>query len=278
MKPIKTIFVISKGKPSTASVYAWFKKYGFKNYTTVVSSTDDSDEYCTNYGGRVITAPKQIDNCCKKKEWLLKQFTKNGEWAFIVCDNVVDVTGVKNEKDLSRKGFECQISPQEMLAVVNKDIAKAEAIAAVLGGYASNANFFFRKKKYRTVGFVWGKMFYIKNCDMEWDNTQVHKDDYVITAKALEFTGRVLINNYFFSKAKRFEKVGGEGSYDKRSAGFVQATKYLVTKFVGMFRIVNRSGLVKDSEVRMCFTSDKQVAAWRYNRLRSVKSKGYTRS
>jgi len=262
------IIVVSKGKPETALIYKWFEKHKFTNHVTVLSATDDRDLYEGNYGhtgGTYIKAHKRCLNLSMKREWVLKELCGNNQWAFMMVDSVLKVTGVKDANDLTRVGFSHEYSPQDLLKAVVTDIARADEIGAVLGGYASNDNHFFRQKRYRTVGFVWGGMMYAKNSPMEFDHNCNESDDYIHTATALKYSGRVLINNWLYLHNKRFQAIGGNGGYDQRVVGKKKTVQHLLTKYPGLYRIADRKGYAPDSEVRMCFSNEKQIALWRNN-------------
>lgn len=259
---IDHVFVCSKGKPKPL-ILDWFHRSRFTKFTFVISNEDDKGAYWENCG-MAVSAPKRCDTLYKKKEWVLNEYAAKDEWVFIVEDNILEVTGVKGLPDLDeRKSFQYKFSPQDVLCVVNEDIKQAEKIGAVLGGYASNENHFFRTKHYREVGFVWGKMCYFKNVKLPWDHSQREMQDYVHTANVLKHYGRVFINNWLYAKSKRFEGVGGSPAYEARVRGKQLASKYLVEEFDGLFAMNHRPGLAVGSEVKMRMHSVKQIDIWR---------------
>lgn len=273
MKKISTIFVCSKGKPNASRIMKWFKEYKFTKYVFIISPEDSEKQYKEFVGPNVIKAPKFVNSLYKKKEWITRT-ANEGEWVFIVDDNINQVTGTTKERPI-KEDYDNPLSPQHVLAIVNEDIKLAEKIGAVHGGYASNSNHFFRVKHYREVGFVWGKMCYFKNCRMVWDHSQQQMEDYVHTATCLKFSGRVLINNFLYADATRNEGIGGSLSYEKRVPAKKKATKYLVEKFNGLFKVNDRPGLVEGTEVRMRFTSIKQIDLWR---MKFKNSNSYVRT
>jgi len=281
---INTIYVMSKGKPDTASTYAWFKKYNFKNYVTILCMEDNRAKYLHNYGGKYRKAPRRITNLSRKREWSLNRFTKPNNWMLMMCDNVLSVKAVDlGIENPTKQDFEREISPQELLTIANKNAKHADFIDANLFGFASNSNHFFRKKHFREVGFVWGKIVGMKRDGMKWEHSQNDMDDYVSTAESLKHCGKVWIDNYVYAHSKRFEKIGGNGSYEKRVAGKIKAAKFLVENYGGLFRYKNRPGLVPKSEVQMRFTSTMQVAGWRTEILsrysiKSIKQEFYART
>lgn len=273
MKPnkIETIFVVSKGKPETATVYDWFRNNKFNNVTTVLSHDDDIKAYAANYhypGFVWIKAPKEVNSLSKKREWLIKQFAKKGQWVFIVNDNVIKVTAVPtNIVNPEKADYKNEITPKQLLKIVNADIKRADAEGACVGGFACNENHFFRTRHYRNVGFIWGKMCYFKNSGMEWDHTYPEMEDYTFTAQALLHAGRVLVNNFVYPICKRYEAIGGTGNYEKRLPNKLKAAAHLVKDYKGLYRFKQRPGLAPDSEVQMRFNNLEQVEAWRMQML-----------
>ena len=264
---VNHIYVVSKGKPQTVSIVAWFARWKFKAFTIVVSASDNVGDYKMAYGCNVVRVPKTLeDTLPAKRQWIIRETTKTGgflsRWVFMMDDNVVKVTGQLDNKPLTRAGADKELSPQQLLKVVNADIELCEKHGIIHGGFASNSNYFFRKRKYRFVGFVWGKMGYYKNVGLDWYPLK-HKDDYGITALALLYSGKVLINNFLYSHAKRYEAIGGDGPYEKRVPFEQEAARTLVESFKGLYRYAERPGCAPKSEVRMRFTSVKQIAEWR---------------
>lgn len=252
MKDVKHFSVLSKGKSKEALTFKWFREHGFKNFVTFISYGDNPKDYA----GKVVVCPKSVDSLSKKIKYVVEY---NKDWSVLITDNVFKVDGVIDELNLTRQGFSNEFTPEEVLRIVNKDIKKAAGLGAYFGGFASNSNFFFRQKKYRSVGFVYGRLFYMKKCGMNW-NHSISKCDYFITAEALLYSGSVLINNYLFAHGKRFEAIGGDGDYNKRLPAMQKASKELQSTYRGLYKVVEG----KDSaEVRMCFNSSKQVNQWR---------------
>jgi hypothetical protein len=259
---IKKIYVCSKGKPQTMRIAETFKRDKFKDYVVILSPEDDQIAYKQNYGCAVLISPAK--NLSAKKEWIIKTQSTRGEWVLIVEDNITSFTGWLSSappKDL--KLLKKQITTQQFLKVVNEDVKKAEKSGAVIGGFASNNNPFFRKKKYREVGFIWGKAVYYRNVGLQWLNHLNEMSDYAITGLSLLHSGKVVINNFIYPESKRFEKVGGTGGYEKRVPHKQAAAKFLVEFFKGLYRITDRPGLAPNSEVRMRFSTTKQINQWR---------------
>ena len=157
------------------------------------------------------------------------------------------------------------MSPQQVVQNILEDIEIAESKGAYLGGYASNDNHYFRKRKYRTVAFVWTKMGYMRRGGPSWPLYLDEKDDYGMTAECLKHSGRVLVNNFIYPWCKRFEGRGGSPTLEERTSGKQRCVKILMERFPGLFSIKNRKGYPEGTEIQLRFHSERQVDQWRVN-------------
>jgi hypothetical protein len=264
------VVVFSKGKPEMTYTAKWFKKHEFAEATYVVSPGDDVDLYRRTTGCDVIVSDSH--NLPSKRQWVLDNFTSDKcPWVLFFEDNIKRVTRVAKPyydleeiKSTTREMYHSlEIGPQEVICNMLEDIVRAEGIGTYLGGYSSNDNHFFRKKKYRTVAFVWTKMGYMRRGGPEWPVYLDEKDDYGMTAECLKFCGRVLVNNYLYPWSKRFEGRGGSPTLEQRAPGKKKCVKILLERFPGLFREKNRSGYPEGTEIQLRFHSEKQVDLWR---------------
>lgn len=241
---IHFIYVCSADKDPL--ILKWFEKHNFKDYILV------TDKFKSLY---------------HKKRTIVSALPLNA-WALILEGNITEVVETKDgvEKDKP-------ISPQQLLKVVNGDVKRAEAINTPLIGYATNSNLFFRSKHYRDVGFVWGKMCAYRNVLLNWDLNVDEMQDYAHCSAVLEQYGRVLVNNFLYSKSKS----GGRkesADYARRVPGKIKAVKYFMKRYKGLYRIKDRKGYAPNSEIVMRISSSLSIAKWRM----SLNLKGYTRT
>lgn len=263
------VIVCSKGKPNTISATRYFAESGFTDYTVVVCADDDIEAYRKNVAGQVVAVPANCTNLSLKKQWILDNLVKRGEWVISIDDNVEDITCI--DKSLyyqaeipkpQHKDYNKKITVQEFIALAERDIKYCDDNGIAFAGFASNANPFFRKKKYRTVGFVWGKVCLMKSVGLPWITDIREMDDYAYTSINLLYRGKVLINNYIYPNAKRYEAVGGTGTYEKRLPTKIAAVQKIMRVFDGMYRLVDRPNLAHGAEIRMRFSNEKQVKEW----------------
>jgi len=269
------VVVCSKGKPDSMKVIPYFRKYGFNDYTVVICNDDDYVGYRANTDGQIAVVPKEVDNLSKKKEWILANLIAKGEWVISIDDNVKRITCVDEDiynieeiKAPNREKYNKEISPQVFIEKCEKDIAIASSVGALYGGFASNDNPFFRKKKYRNCGFVWGKVCYMRSAGIKWMNEINEMDDWAYSAINIALIGRVLINNWIYPYPQRNEKSGGTGTLEQRMPHRVTASKMIEHRFKGLVKRIDKVGHEKGAELKMVLTTEKQVAAWKTSRYK----------
>lgn len=177
---------------------------------------------------------------------------KEGEWFVKADDNIREFLS-ENGDTLAR---------DEAWRRVEEAVNEAERIGARLVGFSTTGNPFFRKTKYRKVGFCIGKMYVEKKTRNIEPSGQVMKDDYERSAQHLLHTGKVLICNALHSKAKHWE-LGGIGTREQRAQREVEDCRKLVEEWFGLYRFKAKAGKHPESEIQMRLNSPDQVQQWR---------------
>lgn len=266
--------VFSRGKADWNHTSRWFKEYSFnhKSLYYVISDDDDYKGYRKSTGCRVVRA-KGSYNLASKRQWALENLTSRRQpWQLFFEDNIIKVTSVGPERyDLPRLLGKTRrattdaltLTPFDVVGRMLEDIKLAESVGAYYGGFASNDNHYFRKKKYRTVAFVWSKMGYVRRGGASWPCYLNDMDDYGFTAECLADTGRVLVNNYLHAYAKRFEGRGGSGTLADRVCSKREAVLKMHDKFPGLFRDRSKVDSPDGTEIQLRFSSESQVDKWR---------------
>jgi len=264
------VVVLSKGKPEMTYTSLWFEEFGYQEPIFVLSPGDDLENYQQTTGCQAIISDSY--NLPSKRQWVLDNFTsKSCPWVICFEDNIKRVTRVSQShyhlpqiEQTTRGLYHAdEIGPEDVIDNMLEDIKRAEAAEAYIGGYSSNDNHFFRKKKYRTVAFVWTKMFYMRRGGPQWPTYLDEKDDYGMTAECLCYSGRTLVNNYLYPWAKRFEGRGGSPTLEERAPGKKRCVQILMERFPKLFRIKNRAGYPEGTEIQLRFTSEKSIDKWR---------------
>lgn len=211
--------------------------------------------------------------CGEQKKWINLNMTTEGEWYICCDDNIERLSGVGDELSQLRvldettcpeymKKFDETIDSERMKLIFEEMTYIGDKHSLFFQGFAIVDNPFFRSKKYRTVGFVVGKMNIIKKTHLTYDSAFKVKDDYEFTAQHLLAYGGVLINNFMFPEGKHYQ-AGGLGSLKKREPLSIADAAALLQKYPGLFRYKDRPGRAPKSEVQMTFHSQKQIEKWR---------------
>lgn len=208
---------------------------------TRIAPAGQNDTVHASYAADYIGQLEYIQNQVQEGEWYLK-----------ADDNIrafMDASGNT-------------MSNKEAWRTIEQAVSEAEKRGARLVGFAPVDNPFFRKTKYRDVGFCVGKMYAEKRTKgIECSGEVRVMDDYERTAQHLFRFGRVLVCNSLHAKAKHYE-TGGIGSWDERLPRKKLDCQILVEKFLGLYRYKSKAGKDPKSEIQMRFTNLEQVQEW----------------
>lgn len=268
------VFIPSKNRADTISTHNVFPK-GF------ILVHDDIQRKAYISKGidpeRVIVTKTKPDEfgLTRQREWAVKNLVRDGEWFVFADDNILRLSWLplpyykssevtpesvspKNPKELW--GTEC---PWDTFRdVVAKDtITYAERVGARMCGFAVVDNFFFRSKKFRSIGYVIGKLMLMKKDRLTFDHT-ITMEDFRNTADHLLRFGAVAINNFAFPVAKHYQK-GGMGSYKERVPFRQKDVKRLMFLYEGLLRVKNRDGFEPNTDLQVTIHNANALAEWR---------------
>lgn len=268
------IVIPSKGRPHTIKTNLYLDQGGVHDYIIVLHNEEERKNYLCNKSIRPETlvvsgADWGISN---QRNWIIGNLIEKGEW-YISLDDNIDHFEVVNDKymflqeidvqskEVTQKDFSNQINALDLLCLIKKDIIMADRIGACYCGMAVVDNYYFRAKKYRTVGYCISKAVAIKHMGITYDPKIQAMDDYGFTAENLVRFGKVLINNWIFPKAGHYEQ-GGIGTYEQRLPKKIADGEYLMKKYPGLFRYKEKKGCDPRAEIQFRFTNEKQVRGW----------------
>lgn len=273
------VCIPSHGRAKTISSHRLFYPRIFQ-VTILVHDEEQFDKYSENPEVKgLVQIGSREKGCCSQKHWILENLISKDEWYICIDDNVERITGipdselfplwknkqetleVKSNKEL-REVFGQTIDSFQLKKIFETMTILGNAHHLYFQGFAIVNNPFFRLKQYRSVGFVVGKMNFIKKTFLNYDKRFKVKDDYDFTAQHLSTYGGVMINNYIFPEGKHYQK-GGLGSLKAREPQSIADAKLLMEKYPGLFRYKDRPGRAKNSEVAIRFTSTEQLNKWR---------------
>lgn len=162
-----------------------------------------------------------------------------------------------------RHRYQEECDPTFFLSTIVPDmIERAERIGTGLCGFAMNDNYYFRSRHWRNVGYVGGGLTITKNCGIPY-NHSITMEDFTITAEHLLRFGAVLINNYARPVTIGNYSVGGHGTYNERANRRVKDCSMLMSLYPRLFRIRDRKGFVRGTDLAVRLHSEKQIEAWR---------------
>lgn len=269
------IYVPSYNRAATIKTTKWLDESGL-NYKVLLHSQQCKDDYLdagiVKENNIIVTnTAKGITN---QRNWLTKNLTKRGEWFISLDDNisgfkrVVDKYYHSKKKidvqrpDVTQKDYNKQISANEFIDLLKKDIVIAEKIRAQYIGFSTVDNYFFNSKKYKTVGYVISKAVAIKFDGIFYDPKLEAMEDFGYCAEQIIKNNCVLINSWVKPIAGHYEK-GGIGTYEQRVPRKIQDCEYLMRKYPDFFRYKTKKGCHPKAELQIRFNSPKQVAEWK---------------
>jgi len=270
------IFIPTKDRPKTISTHLAFSG---QDWYILVHNKQQRDEYLENETidpSRLIVTGVAADafGLTRQREWVVQNLVKSGEWFIFADDNIKELTKVSG--DYYRQGeldvqvgeskkwkdiFSALCSPDEFMILANESRWMAEKFGAHLCGFAVTENFFFRGKKWRSVGYVIGKLMVFHNVGVPFDHT-VTMEDFRNTAENLLRFGSVCINNFVWPRAGHYE-AGGLGTYKERVPYRVKDCEILMQRYPGLFRYKERGKFVQHTDLALRLTTAQQVQAWR---------------
>lgn len=249
-----------------------YLKYGMPSKRIIVTNTEP-DAY----------------GLTRQREWAVKNIVPKGEWFVFADDNIKSLSWVPqpfyNMSDLSceiqkdqlkfRKLFRTDCSWMAFRDIVIPDMVQhAERIRARMCGFSVTDNAFFRGKKFRSIGYVIGKLQIVKNEGLTWDHT-ITMEDFRNTADHLLRFGAVLINNYVFPVANHYQS-GGMGTIAERVPYRKYDVKRLMFLYGNLFRVKERKGFEPNTDLQIAIHTKDALSKWRreiYERWKSL-SKG----
>lgn len=255
------------------------------DWTVVVHNDAEADAYRRHSGiptSRLIVSGVEPSDTgiWHQRKWICQNLAEPGEWFVFADDNIrafrrvhpkfydrdrLPVTTQNSGK--WQKVYGVTTGGDELMALWEQDVARAEEIGTGLVGFATTGNPLFRTKHYGTVGYVITKCALWRN-DPETDwSTPVNMDDFQFTGERLLRHGKVLINRFLFPESKHYEE-GGIGPYETRVNPRRRSVRTIMRQYPGLFRVKDRKGFAPNTDLQLRLTTEKQIALWRAEMLR----------
>lgn len=264
------VIILSKGRPDTISTHKLFE-----DYILVLHTEEEKAEYLKNptISPEKVVVSNAPFGVAYQRQWIQDNLIKPNEWYISLDDNIRSFQAVTDphywqeelpvKTDKSMKAiYDTPCSTGRFLHICSEMAGKGERERIYNIGFGTTANFFFRDKKFRYVGYVISKAVVRKNVGTPFATDAQAMEDYAYTAETLLRYGKVLINNYVFPVAGHYEK-GGIGTYAERLPKKIEACEILMRRYPGLFRHPKKKGTDPKGELAIRFTSLEQVEKWR---------------
>lgn len=251
------VFIPSYGRPATIKTHRWLPPK-LLPWKVVVADKSEFQVYSqrSDLKGNLLNSNTYY-GVGKVRKWIMDNLVEENEWICMMDDNVEFITA------LDESGNETVGDGVHFWSWVEAHARMADDVGARLVGVAVVDNPFFRKKHYRDIGFVRGKIMLIKKtAGINFDPHLYSKEDYDFTAQNLAKFGRVLIDNWIYPVAKSYQ-AGGCGPKPVRAAADIEAAKILMQRYPFLYRYKFKESSAPDSEIQMCFTNLDQLEKWR---------------
>lgn len=220
-----------------------------------------------------------------QRKWIVETFAQPGEWVMFADDNIRRFTGVEprlngltslpvDDPAMAvqygapswRALYGYRYLGVQMAMILEEMIVQCEKRGVWIAGFATTDNHYFRAKHWRRVGYVSSKaMLWRHDPSWPWGEME-HMDDYHYSAEHHARHGRVLVNNWIAPISGHYE-AGGVGVYSDRVRYRRESVRRLVAAYDGLLRPKQRKGFYPNTELAFRLTTERQIDAWRRNRV-----------
>ena len=271
------VFIPSYGRAANIKTHFLWKGYDNKELFIVLHNQEEKIWYAKNKSlenENILVSYADV-GIAKQRNWIIENKVSLDEWFVFMDDNINQILTVhKNFYDktsiptwiFNRKFWETVYDLQTdwptFLQNCEKMASEADSRGAKFVGVATNDNPFYKKTKWRDVGFVRTKISLVKKTHLRFDENLIAKDDYGFTAENLKVFGRVLINNFIYPLAKSYEE-GGIGLKKYRQNASALDVLRLIKNYPGLFVVSNRKNSRSGTELKIHFTTLSQIENWK---------------
>lgn len=289
MTTLPHIYIPSHGRATTISTH---RLLGDIPHTIVVNDREEIEQYRaaaphTGIDPRYVVASHQMRPGQQITRQIILSWRAMGDWhvqmdddleqLFVVPDPWYDEEVLPVQEDKAfRARYAIPASPDRIRALLMEWLWRAEEAGAHLVGPASNDNFYFRGKHWRTVGFVPGTFQMIKRDRLVFP---VHNgiEDMYFSSLHLEAHGAVLIDNYAYPQAGHYVNPGGTMAYDGPWRVERRRRDYqdIMARFPGLWRWQEKAP-PEEINLTMRLHSPQQIREWR-STMRARRAVGSSR-
>lgn len=257
------VIITSKAHLPRMHAHRILLDHGYDRFMVVVDDIEQKVR-CINEAGipvrhlahtsRPTDIPRQ-DGIAWTRQWIEEHLVPKGQWYVTLDDNVRGWTavpepfytlhsslGIDFETDPKpeqgwRKAFETPCAFETVVAYWRELIAECELHGTVAGGFAIETNFFFRGRKWQTLGYVRAQNAVWKNVGLPfyyWPGAML--EDYVRTVDVVARYGSIR-NNRFVKPIKQFFEPGGIGTFEERRPNLVACCAEIQRRWPGLTKL-----------------------------------------
>jgi hypothetical protein len=202
-----------------------------------------------------------------QRKHYIDNYMEDGEWVLFADDNISFVEGVLPHKVWKNKTIEetdkdyfGKYSSRLFYERIEEIKDYADSIGAYHIGFQTSKNYFYAHKKYRTRGYVIGKMtLWKKDKNFNFELPFCHMEDFHFSLMHLSQYGKVLICDYLWANATHYQQ-GGLGVSAHRRSARVDSVAYLVSKYPQIVKVKKRKDNYPD--LRITNMSDFNFKMW----------------
>lgn len=243
------VVIPSSGIPERMRAHEWASRFGL-DWTLVVGTEAEADSAMTKVSHENIVVAGAPDlgqsTIAWIRNWIYTKYLPRDEWTMTIDDNVSHLTILPEpwygkeelgEFDGLREEFLEPATSRSFWRAVNETIEKAEEQKTIFAAFSTDDNWFFRRKKWKVIGYCRTQCALFKNDGWGWYPwSELTFDDFFKTCDVLERYGSVVLNRYVKAQKKQFE-AGGIGSLEERIPRLIFDCQEIMRRFPGLCRI-----------------------------------------
>lgn len=239
-----------------------------REVVVVVDDEEQADRMSSAYPGVTVVSTgipsPGMYGAAIKRQWVQDNLLFDGEHYIWLDDNVSHCVGLSPDFDGDfpwdfdfHKEMNRELEPWE----VNRYLARVEQrmieLGTTMGGFAIEANPFFRKNEEQFWGYVRTRFAVCFNDGITWyPFEECMLEDFVRTVEVVARYGCIYVNRWCRAEKPRFEE-GGIGTLEDRMPELIRANQWLMDKYPGLLREL------RPEQLTFAKRSQKTIDAWR---------------
>lgn len=284
--PPTQCYIVTKANPQRFRIPALIHKYHWT--PTYLCDTQEQRKSLIDLGippssihvlGQSPSNP--VTGAALARDYLCRHLMPKDQWSIWIDDNVERITGLKPEQSNGnlpmfsesvptnwRKAFQHELTPSELNHYLVETITRAEQTGTIFCGFATETNHFFRRVKWRDLGYCRTQFALYKNDGSSWyPFRDCMIEDLYKSIDVVTRYGQIVINRHLKPVKPMFEE-GGIGSFQTRLPWLKHNCRTLADLYPGLLRLAGEGKQYGDDQaydfhVQFMYRSLNKVKAWR---------------